>query len=381
MIRPATTSSLSAIGSRSLPRFEVSPVRRAQRPSNQSVAIPSDEDRGRPVVVVGEVPGEQHDHDRDGDRAREGQLVRRNPCWDRIRGRWRRSRKSSSRTGARSRSGSSARCASSGSRRWRSTRRPDRDSLHAAAADEAYLIGPGRAGRELPRPGADARGRRRGRRGGRSIPATASWRRTPCFARAVAEAGLVWIGPPPEAIEAMGSKIGCAGADGARPGVPIVPGTTEPIETGRRARTARRRVRLAARDQGVRGRRRQGAQGRRGRPTRPSGRSRRRGARARPTSPTRPSTSRSYVEDPRHVEVQVLADAHGNVVHLGERDCTIQRRHQKLVEETPSPAVEAGAARADRRRSPSTRRVRSATEARARSRVCSTATATTGSSR
>ena len=137
----------------------------------------------------------------------------------------------------------------------------------------------------------------------------------------------------------MGTKTAARAAMQAA-GVPIVPGTTDPVESAERGDRDRQRDRLADRAQGCLGRRWQGAQARR---TSPEGvaaafESAQREGEAYFADPT--VYVERYLDDPRHVEVQVLADAHGNVIHLGERECTIQRRHQKLVEETPSPAVD-----------------------------------------
>src|SRR5438105_12788536 len=213
----------------------------------------------------------------------------------------------------------------------------DRGSLHVGAADEAYLLGPGspaesylnqerilevavRAGAEAIHPGY----------GFLAENAT--------FARAVGRAGLVWIGPPADAIEVMGSKT-AAREQMREAGVPVVPGTTSPVEAAEDV------VRLgtelgwplaikAAAGGGGKGLKVVAGPDEAGRALE----SARREGEAYFSDPS--VYVERYLEDPRHVEVQVLADAHGNVIHLGERDCTIQRRHQKLVEETPSPAVD-----------------------------------------
>src|SRR5437764_1292024 len=157
------------------------------------------------------------------------------------------------------------------------------------------------------------------------------------FARAVEDAGLVWIGPPPEAIELMGSKTRARQAMQAA-GVPIIPGTTDPVGSADEVVALGEQIGYpllikAAAGGGGKGMKvvRSADEAERAFET-----ARRQGQ----SYFADPSVYvERYLEDPRHVEVQVLADAHGNVIHLGERDCTIQRRHQKLVEETPSPAV------------------------------------------
>jgi acetyl-CoA/propionyl-CoA carboxylase biotin carboxyl carrier protein len=212
----------------------------------------------------------------------------------------------------------------------------DRGSLHALVADEAYSIG----GRTAAESYLDAsRVVEAARRAGADAihPGYGFLAENAAFARAVEAAGVVWVGPPPDAIELMGTKTR-ARALMQSAGVPIIPGTTEPVATPAEVYELGDRfgypllVKAAA-----------GGGGKGMRVVRGAGE-----VEAALESARREGQAyfadasvyvERYLEDPRHVEVQVLADAHGAVIHLGERDCTIQRRHQKLVEETPSPAV------------------------------------------
>jgi acetyl-CoA/propionyl-CoA carboxylase biotin carboxyl carrier protein len=213
----------------------------------------------------------------------------------------------------------------------------DRASPHVAYADEAYLLGAGapaetylaaeRIVETAQRTGAEA-----------VHPGYGFLAENAAFARLVEQSGLVWIGPPPEAIEAMGSKI--AARERMRgAGVPIVPGTTEPLgsvdELVRLGDELGWPIALKASA---------GGGGKGLKIVRNAGEAERALESARREGQAYFSDQAVYVEryleDPRHVEAQILADAHGTVLFLGERDCTIQRRHQKLVEESPSPAVD-----------------------------------------
>jgi acetyl-CoA/propionyl-CoA carboxylase, biotin carboxylase, biotin carboxyl carrier protein len=213
----------------------------------------------------------------------------------------------------------------------------DRGRLHATVADEAYLIGGGAPAESYLR--GDVIVETALVAGAEAIhPGYGFLAENAGFARLVEEAGLVWIGPPPEAIEAMGSKIAARERMQAA-GVPIVPGTTEPVEGADEIRRLGREIGYplaikASAGGGGKGLKIVESEDEVERALE----SARREGEAYFADPT--VFVERYLVDPRHVEVQIVADAHGAVVHLGERDCTIQRRHQKLVEESPSPAVD-----------------------------------------
>ena len=157
------------------------------------------------------------------------------------------------------------------------------------------------------------------------------------FARAVRDAGLVWIGPPAEAIAAMGSKTAARTLAVAN-GVPVVPGTTEPLSDAKEAAKAAKKfgypILLKAAAGG-------GGKGMRVVSSAKDLANALEAARREAKSAFGDDAVylEKFVERPRHVEIQILGDSHGTVLSLGERECSVQRRHQKMIEEAPSVAV------------------------------------------
>jgi acetyl-CoA/propionyl-CoA carboxylase, biotin carboxylase, biotin carboxyl carrier protein len=215
---------------------------------------------------------------------------------------------------------------------------PDRDALHVRRADEAYLLGPGPATESYlvvekildvaTQSGAQA-----------IHPGYGFLAENAAFAHACEEAGVTFIGPPASAIEAMGSKTR-AREIMRDAGVPIVPGTTDPVagvDDARRIIEEEIGYPVAIKAAG-------GGGGKGFRVAESEDQLEKAFDGAAREGEKFFSDATVYIErylsDPRHVEVQVLADTHDNVIHLFERDCSVQRRHQKLIEESPAPAVD-----------------------------------------
>ena len=210
----------------------------------------------------------------------------------------------------------------------------DRNALHVDLADEAWNIGPA--------PSAEsylniARILEVARESGADTihPGYGFLAENAGFAQAVMDAGLIWVGPSPEAITTMGDKIASrVAAD--RAGVASVPGTIEPLEdvAGVRAFAEENGFPIAIK----------AAHGGGGKGLKvvynpddleSAFESARREAEAWFANPE--VYVERYLQKPRHIEAQIILDTHGNAMFLGERDCSLQRRHQKLVEETPAP--------------------------------------------
>ncbi|MGI8544647.1 MAG: acetyl-CoA carboxylase biotin carboxylase subunit [Aridibacter sp.] len=210
----------------------------------------------------------------------------------------------------------------------------DKDALHVRMADEAFFVG------NPPSNESYLRGDKilevAKKSGAEAIhPGYGFLSENAEFVRQVTDAGIVFIGPPPEAMERMGGKIS-ARKIAIEAGVPVVPGTTEPLRNFEDAKETANNfgypVMLKASAGG-------GGKGMR----LVNNESELKSALANAKSEAMASFGDDavYVEKailrPRHIEIQIVSDSHGNHVHLGERECSIQRRHQKVIEEAPSP--------------------------------------------
>ena len=224
----------------------------------------------------------------------------------------------------------------------------DATALHVRRAAKAYRLGPPAAAASYldqekvlavaDRSGADA-----------IHPGYGFLSENAAFAEAVREAGFTWIGPPPEAIRKMGDKT-AARALMQDAGVPMAPGTTDAIaDAGEAVRVASGigfpvLVKAAA-----------GGGGKGMRIVREAGALEGAVERAQSEAESAFGDGRvfveKYIEAPRHIEFQILADRHGHTTHLFERECSIQRRHQKVIEEGPSPPPRRSATRTPARSS------------------------------
>lgn len=215
---------------------------------------------------------------------------------------------------------------------------PDRDSLHAALTDEAYALGGSRAAEtylDIAKIIDVAR-----RSGADSVhPGYGFLAENAEFARAVIAAGLLWIGPPPEAIDSLGDKVS-ARHIAERAGAPLAPGTPDPVSGAEEVRAFAAEYGLPVAIKAA-----FGGGGRGLKVARTSEE-----IDTQYDSAVREATAafgrgecfvERFLERPRHVETQCLADNYGTVVVVSTRDCSLQRRHQKLVEEAPAPFLTA----------------------------------------
>ncbi len=214
----------------------------------------------------------------------------------------------------------------------------DRNALHVVYADEAVLIGPAPSTESYLRIDRILEAAKSS--GAEAIhPGYGFLAENPDFARACEEAGIVFIGPPVAAMELMGSKTASRHAL-FQAGLPVVPGTDRNLDSYEEVERVAREIGYpvmlkASAGGGGKGLRRVES------PTELESAYRTARSEAQNAFNDPSVYLEKYLDFPRHVEIQVIGDRHGNLIHLGERECTLQRRHQKVLEETPSPLLDA----------------------------------------